>query len=107
MADARDQGGRGGGLAERSGENRCPHSFYSEHWLERRLRALYQSVVAGPVPKELLGIVARIAEPDPLTTASVSARLDRPRDRVDEALEARSQMPGEGRRSQDAGGVHE
>jgi len=64
MSDARNTGGRDGGRAGWSGrERQRPHRDYSEHWLERMLRGLYQAVVDEPVPKEMIDIMRRVPRP--------------------------------------------
>jgi hypothetical protein len=65
MGDARNKGGRDEGRAGWSGADRLrPHRDYSEYWLERNVRDLYEKVVDEPVPKKLLDIVRRIPKLD-------------------------------------------
>jgi len=76
MAGARNTGGRDGGRAGWSGrERQRPHRDYSEYWLERRVRGLYQAVVAEPVPQTLLDIVERL----PLSQPAITDALRRAR----------------------------
>ena len=65
MGDVRKVGGRDEGRSGWSGEDRQrPQRNYSEHWLEREVHDLYQSVVDEPVPKKLIDIVLRIPNLD-------------------------------------------
>jgi len=76
MAGARNAGGRYGGRLGWSGADKeRPHRDYSEHWLERRVRGLYQAVLYEPVPDTLLDLVNRLPMVDP----SISQALNRAR----------------------------
>ncbi len=68
MGDAWIKGGRAGGRAGLSGEDKLRlhknHENYDEHWhwMERMVRGLYQSTADEPVPKDMLDLVTWIAE---------------------------------------------
>ena len=73
MDDARKTGGRYGDRVGWNGEQR-PHRDYSEKWLERIVRGLYQSVVDEPVPQTLLDLVERAHIDPSVPDALVRAR---------------------------------
>ena len=78
MGDAWIKGGRAGGPAGWSGEDKPrPRRNYSEHWMERIVRGLYHSAADEPVPEDMLEIVRRLPLKEP-PSKQTPGRQDEP-----------------------------